>query len=146
MDGNDCIKRFIKGCNDGVTKKFWKGKKRQLEDYQISKRALKLSPWKEINKAVKDFGGETHPWYDTQGIELIDYLPVFKKYAYTYGTQESYKLDNIANVVLGERKRDDSEYGRVNVWYEENKQKLVDDNIRDEQMGPGREEERGLRA
>ena len=144
FDWNYLINRFINVFNDGVPKKFWNGKKRQLEDYQISKRALKLSPWKEINKAVKDFGGETHPWYDTQGIELIDYLPVFKKYAYTYGTQESYKLDNIANVVLGERKLDYSEYGSLNVLYEENHQKFVDYNIRDVQVVQRIEEKLGL--
>ena len=144
FDWNYLINRFINVFNDGVPKKFWNGKKRQLEDYQISKRALKLSPWKEINKAVKDFGGETHPWYDTQGIELIDYLPVFKKYAYTYGTQESYKLDNIANVVLGERKLDYSEYGSLNVLYKENHQKFVDYNIRDVQVVQRIEEKLGL--
>ena len=144
FDWNYLINRFINVFNDGIPKKFWNGKKRQYEDYQISKRALKLSPWKEISKAVKDFGGETHPWYDTQGIELIDYLPVFKKYAYTYGTQESYKLDNIANVVLGERKLDYSEYGSLNVLYKENHQKFVDYNIRDVQVVQRIEEKLGL--
>ena len=144
FDWNYLINRFINVFNDGIPKKFWNGKKRQYEDYQISRRALKLSPWKEINKAVKDFGGETHPWYDTQGIELMDYLPVFKKYAYTYGTQESYKLDNIANVVLGERKLDYSEYGSLQSLYKENHQKFVDYNIRDVQVVQRIEEKLGL--
>ena len=134
FDWNYLINRFINVFNDGIPKKFWNGKKRQYEEYQMSKRALKLSPWGVISKAVKDFGGESHPWYDTEGIQLLDYLPVFKKYAYTYGTQESYKLDNIANVVLGERKLDYSEYGSLQSLYKENHQKFIDYNIRDVQV------------
>ena len=144
FDWNYLINRFINVFNDGIPKKFWNGKKRQYEEYQMSKRALKLSPWGVISKAVKDFGGESHPWYDTEGIQLLDYLPVFKKYAYTYGTQESYKLDNIANVVLGERKLDYSEYGSLQSLYKENHQKFIDYNIRDVQVVDKLEEKLGL--
>ena len=144
FDWNYLINRYLRVFQDGVTRKFWNGKTKQLESYEMSKTALRLSPWKEINKALKDFGGETHPWYDTQGIQLLDYLPVFKKYAYTYGTQESYKLDNIANVVLGERKLDYSEYGSLQSLYKENHQKFVDYNIRDVQVVQRIEEKLGL--
>ena len=92
----------------------------------MSKRALKLSPWGVISKAVKDFGGESHPWYDTEGIQLLDYLPVFKKYAYTYGTQESYKLDHIAYVELGEKKLSYAEYGNFYWFYKSDYQKFIE--------------------
>mgnify|MGYP003134203584 CR=1 FL=1 len=144
FDWNYLINRFLNVFNDGKTQKFWNSNIRGYEEYQISKRALKLSPWGVISRAIKDFGGEKHPWYNTEGIQLLDYLPVFKKYAYTYGNQESYKLDNIANVVLGERKLDYSEYGSLNALYRENHQKFIDYNIRDVQVVDRLEEKLGL--
>ena len=40
--------------------------------------------------------------YEIQGIAQMDYLELFKKFGYSYGPQETYKLDHIAHVVLGE--------------------------------------------
>ena len=43
FDWNYLINRFINVFNDGVPKKFWNGKKRQYEDYQISIEFLLLA-------------------------------------------------------------------------------------------------------
>jgi hypothetical protein len=40
--------------------------------------------------------------FDIVGISSLDYFALYKKYTYT--TQESYKLDHIAFVELGEKK------------------------------------------
>lgn len=87
-----------------------------------------LSPWMRLPKAVARFEGVK---YEIPGISQLDYLALFKKFGFTYGNQESFKLDNIANVVLGEKKLDYSEYGSLNELYRLNPQKFIDYNIRD---------------
>ena len=43
--------------------------------------------------------------YDIIGITQLDYKEIFQKFTYnTLGQQESYSLNNIAHVVLGEGK------------------------------------------
>jgi DNA polymerase elongation subunit (family B) len=67
--------------------------------------------------------------YEITGVSQIDYLDLFKKFGYSYGAQESYRLDHIAYVVLGERKL---EYdGNLHSLYTTNHQKFIDYNIRD---------------
>ncbi len=68
--------------------------------------------------------------YKITGTTQLDFMKLFKKLGYTYGNQESYKLDNIANVVLGEKKLDYSEYSSLAALYRENHQKFIDYNIR----------------
>ena len=47
----------------------------------------------------------------------MDYLDLFRKFGYSYGPQESYKLDHIAHVVLGERKLSYEEHGNLHTLY-----------------------------
>jgi len=62
-----------------------------------------FSPWKLIKERnINNQNGTTDLVYDITGIALLDYLDLYKKF--TYGNQESYKLDNIAEVELGENK------------------------------------------
>lgn len=70
-------------------------------------------------------------WYTIYGISQLDYLKLFKKFAYTYGNQESYRLDHIAYVVLGEKKLDYSEYGSLAELYRKDHQKFINYNIHD---------------
>lgn len=72
-------------------------------------------------------------YFEIMGMSQLDYLKLFKKFAGPagYGNQESYKLDHIANVVLGERKLDYSEYSSLHDLYKNNPQKFVDYNIKD---------------
>ena len=53
-------------------------------------------------------------------------------------------MDHIANVVLGERKLDYSEYGNLFTLYKENHQKFIDYNIRDVQVVDRIEQRTGL--
>ena len=46
----------------------------------------------------------------------MDYLALYKKF--TFANQESYKLDYIANVELGDRKTDVSDYDNLFELYE----------------------------
>lgn len=64
--------------------------------------ANKLSPWGQVNQRDVVLGGRTATKTSFAGIASLDYLDLYKKF--TYSTQESYKLDHIAWVELGERK------------------------------------------
>lgn len=70
------------------------------------KQMKRLSPWGIVNyKPIRDqFGGKEKQSYEVVGVAQLDYIDLFKKFGYKYGNQESYKLDHIAHVVLGDRK------------------------------------------
>jgi len=98
--------------------------------------ANKLSPWNHdmrnpVRSRVIEMAMNDVQVFDISGIEQLDYMDLFKKFAYSYGTQESYKLDHIAHVVLGENKIDYSEYGSLNELYLNDFQKFIDYNIKD---------------
>jgi DNA polymerase elongation subunit (family B) len=60
---------------------------------------------------------------------------MYKKFTYTQ--QESYRLDHIAHVELGERKVSYSEFGSLHKLYEENYEKFIDYNIKDVELVEG---------
>ena len=107
-------------------------------------KAKKLSPWNRIKpNSITKFGKEQRT-YKIDGMTIIDYMDAFKKFGYKYGPQESYKLDHIAHVVLGEKKLDYSEYGNLNALYEQNPQLYLDYNLKDTQLIQRMEDESGL--
>jgi DNA polymerase elongation subunit (family B) len=61
-----------------------------------------ISPWKLVKERRTFVKGNEEIQYDIAGIAILDYLDLYKKF--TYGMQESYKLDHIAFVELNERK------------------------------------------
>lgn len=93
--------------------------------------AKRLAPFRKIRERKLMILNKEHQAFDLSGVQQLDYIDLFRKFGYTFGTQESYKLDHIANVVLGERKLSYEEYGSLNTLYKENPQKYVDYNIRD---------------
>lgn len=106
----------------------------------------RLSPWKAVNpREVPTLGGRMQITYEIDGLSQLDYLDLFKKFTLnTYGQQESYKLDNIAHVVLGERKISYEEYGSLNSLYREDYQKFIDYNIKDVALVERLEEKIGI--
>ena len=111
--------------------------------------ANKLSPWyhtmrNPIRGRVLELGQNQVQVYEISGLEQLDYLDLFKKFAYSYGTQESYKLDHIAHVVLGDSKIDYSEYGSLNELYLNDFQKFIDYNIKDVEIVDRLEDKMGL--
>ena len=91
----------------------------------------KLSPWGIINSRNITMYGKSQPVFDIIGIQCIDYMVIFKKFGYTYGNQESWKLDHIAKVVLGMGKVDYSHIGNLNALYNQDYQMFLDYNKRD---------------
>ena len=109
-------------------------------------RAKDLSPYRSIRKDTRKFFGKDQSTYKFSGLHVIDYMDAFKKFGYKYGPQESFKLDHIAHVVLGEKKLDYSEYGNLNALYEQNPQLYLDYNLKDTQLIQRMEDESGLLA
>lgn len=109
-------------------------------------KARELSPWGHIKKVTKKIFNRDQSTYDISGVAIIDYMDAFKKFGYKYGTQESYKLDHIAHVVLGVKKLDYSEYGTLTELYEKNPQLYLDYNLRDTQLIQLMEDESALLA
>jgi len=107
--------------------------------------AKKLSPWNMVNVENVNVMGQKHLDVDLVGLPCLDYLELFKKFALnTYGQQESYKLDYIAELVLGDRKVDYTEYGSLHELYEKNFQLFVDYNMQDVEIVDRLEEKMGM--
>jgi DNA polymerase elongation subunit (family B) len=88
-----------------------------------------ISPWKILREETIEIMGKKVQTYDMFGIAVLDYLDLYKKF--TYSAQESYKLDYIASVELGEKKIDYSEHGSLHLLYKEDYNKFLQYNARD---------------
>ena len=104
----------------------------------------KFSPWGLVDQYDVKMMGREQVTYDLKGISTIDYLELFQKFGYSYGTQESYRLDHIANVVLGEKKLSYAEHGSLHTLYKFDHQKFIDYNIKDVELIERLEDKMGL--
>ena len=93
----------------------------------------KLSPWGIVNlRETFDQYDNLRIIYDVKGIAQLDYLDLYKKF--TYKAQESYRLDYIASVELGQKKLDHSEFDTFKDFYTNGWQKFVEYNIVDVEL------------
>ena len=104
----------------------------------------KFSPWGVVNERNIVIAGRNNIAYEMMGIEQLDYYDLFRKFGYKYGQQESYKLDHIAHIVLGENKLSYDEHGNLHTLYKHDFQKFIDYNIKDVQLVDRLEEKLGL--
>ena len=102
----------------------------------------KFSPWNMIEPGTVRRINRTEAVYDLKGINTADYLELFQKYTYT--AQESYRLDHIANVILGDKKLSYEEHGSLFDLYKNDYQKFIDYNIKDVELVDRLEEKMGL--
>ena len=91
-----------------------------------------LSPWNRANEREIYVQGRKNYAYDISGINILDYLDLYRKF--TYSNQESYRLDHIAFVELGQRKVDHSEYENFKDFYTSDWQKFMEYNIQDVEL------------
>ena len=92
-----------------------------------------LSPWKKVREYMMfGMGGKELQAYAIMGVEILDYLSTYRKF--TYVNQESYRLDHIAFVELGEHKLDYSEQGSLHLLYKNDYQKFIEYNIKDVEL------------
>ena len=105
-----------------------------------------LSPWGYINEDDGyDYYGNQTKIYELVGITQLDYKEIFRKFTYnTLGEQESYSLNNIAHVVLGEGKISYEEQDSLFALYKNDYQKFIDYNIKDVELIDRLEESLGL--
>ena len=91
-----------------------------------------LSPWGLVSQEEVYISGRKFNVYDIAGLTTLDYLELYKKF--TYKAQESYRLDYIAQVELGQKKLDHSEFNTFKDFYRGNWKKFVDYNIIDVEL------------
>jgi DNA polymerase elongation subunit (family B) len=94
--------------------------------------AKKLSPWNRISKRETTMMNRPVEFYDISGVAILDYIQLYRKF--TYSQQESYRLDNIAHVELGEKKLDYSEFETLHQLYKHDYQKFIEYNIKDVEL------------
>jgi DNA polymerase elongation subunit (family B) len=106
----------------------------------------RLSPWGTIEQRTTMIQGREELYFVIHGLQQLDYMELFKKFTLnTYGKQESYKLDFIAEVVLGENKISYAdEYGSLTELYNQNHDLYVDYNCVDIELIEKMEEKIGL--
>jgi len=96
---------------------------------QIDIDPRELSPWNILKEKKIEKSGKEFLVYDIVGISTVDYYELYK--TFTYVNQESYRLDHIAWVELGERKISYNEYESISDFYKNNFQKFIEYNIKD---------------
>lgn len=101
-----------------------------LDDELISPK--KMSPWNSIKSKDVNRGGKDYIVYDILGIAIVDYYELYK--TFTYVNQESYSLNHIAWVELGERKVSYDEYNGLADFYTRNFQKFIEYNVKDVEL------------
>ena len=94
----------------------------------------KLSPWNYIGERKTVINGRQLIAYNLMGIESLDYIELYKWYAPGGKSQESYRLDAIAQVELGEGKISYDEYDNLHALYRLNFQKFIEYNIKDVEL------------
>tara|TARA_B100001996_G_scaffold9166_1_gene7707 strand:- start:2529 stop:5051 length:2523 start_codon:yes stop_codon:yes gene_type:complete len=105
---------------------------RRIERVLSTKYMRSLSPWNKVFEKEVEIKGRNHIYYDIIGLSVLDYLDLYQKF--TYKAQESYRLDYIAQVELGQQKLDHSEYDTFKQFYTNNWQKFVEYNIHDVEL------------
>jgi len=102
---------------------------RRVHGEKLMKR---MSPWGLCSEGEVHIMGRTHTTFDVGGVCQLDYLDLYKKF--TYKAQESYRLDYIASVELGQKKLDHSEFDTFKDFYTKGWQKFIEYNIVDVEL------------
>ena len=102
---------------------------RRIERVLGEKWKKSLSPWNRVIDREIKMMGRTNIAYEITGVAILDYLDLYKKFTYT--NQESYRLDHIAMVELGDKKLDHSEFENFKDFYTSDWQRFVEYNIHD---------------
>jgi len=96
--------------------------------------AKKLSPWNYLWERKIVINGREMILYNIGGISALDYIELYKWYAPGGKSQESYKLNSVANIELGESKLSYDEYDSLHQLYKLNYQKFIEYNIKDVEL------------
>ena len=96
---------------------------------------LHFSPWGIVSQqsakiTAKGFQKEQNYW-DIMGVSILDYLDLYRKH--TFIRRESYRLDYISKVELGETKAENP-YDTFKEFYTKNYQQFIEYNIQDVEL------------
>ena len=105
---------------------------RRMDRVLSMKHMRALSPWNSIRERELHVRGQKKIYYDIIGVSTLDYYDLYQKFTYT--NQESYRLDHIAFVELGQQKLDHSEFENFQDFYRNNWQKFIEYNIHDVEL------------
>ena len=94
-------------------------------------RAKEFSPWGLVNSRTVYSHGRNQQVYDIIGVANLDYLQLYRKFTYT--NQESYALNHIAFVELGQKKNENP-YETFQEWYTKDYQSFLEYNIVDVEL------------
>ena len=94
--------------------------------------AKRLSPFRRIGERTTTIHNKQQVAFDLVGIAILDYIELYKKF--TYSQQESFSLNHIAYLELGEKKLDYSEVESLHQLYRTNFQKFIEYNIHDVEL------------
>jgi len=94
-------------------------------------RAKEFSPWGLISSRKVYNHGREQQVYDITGVANLDYLQLYRKF--TYSNQESYALNHIAFVELGQQKNENP-YETFQDWYTKDYQSFLEYNIVDVEL------------
>ena len=92
----------------------------------------RFSNWGLVTEGEVYIQGRKQTTFDVGGLTQLDYLDLYKKF--TYKAQESYRLDYIAEVELGQKKLDHSEFDTFKDFYTKGWQKFIEYNIVDVEL------------
>ena len=92
----------------------------------------RFSNWGLVSQGEVFKHGRKHTTFDIGGLTQLDYLDLYRKF--TYKAQESYRLDYIAEVELGQKKLDHSEFDTFKDFYTKGWQKFIEYNIVDVEL------------
>jgi DNA polymerase elongation subunit (family B) len=103
------------------------------------KTANKLSPWEVIRdrKVFVKNSNKEHIAYELLGIATLDYLDLYKKF--TFINRESYSLNHICSVELGEEKAKFEGFNSLQDLYKKDFQKFLEYNYKDVHLVVGLE-------
>ena len=94
----------------------------------------KLSPWNYITERKARVNNRELIEYNLIGVSSLDYIELYKWYAPGGKSQESYRLDAIAQVELGEGKISYDDYDNLHSLYRLNYQLFIEYNIKDVEL------------
>jgi len=105
---------------------------KRIERILGEKLMKRLSPWGLVSQSEIYINGRPNTVFDVGGVTQLDYIDLYKKF--TYKAQESYRLDYIASVELGQKKLDHSEFDTFKDFYTKGWQKFIEYNIIDVEL------------
>ena len=105
---------------------------RRMDRVLSMKHMRALSSWNSVRERELHVRGQKKIYYDIIGVSTLDYYDLYQKFTYT--NQESYRLDHIAFVELGQQKLDHSEFENFQDFYRNNWQKFIEYNIHDVEL------------